>query len=124
MKKEENKYFTPKIEDFKIGYEYEFQGIPKGWHKMIFSENDSLKTMKYNIEELSDAIRVPYLTKKAIKAKECMKNYRFLKFNFDKKLNKLTMYKYSEDKFGETIFKGECKSINEFRYVCKLLKIE
>jgi len=130
----DDKYFVPDIEDLRIGYEFEFQGIPKGWHKMIFKEDDSLIVMKYNIEKLSDAIRVPYLTKEQIEAEGWKE---ISKYNYEKINSNITAY-YGDDHYlwimhpGKTIlgedylansFKGECKSINEFRYICKLLKI-
>lgn len=118
----ENKYFVPQIEDFRIGYEYEFQGIPKGWHKMIFSEENSLKTMKFNIENLKDTIRVPFLTKEQIEKEgytvEDLNNDKYIKYKND--VNELHIHDYN----GDTFYLGNCPSINEFRYICKLLKIE
>lgn len=133
---DDNKYYLPNIEDFRVGYEYEFQGIPKGWHKMIFSEENNLKTMKYNIEMLKDAIRVPYLTKEQIE-KEGWKDitlgyqkpglfvgekigeddYLNLCYCFNSKQLQITLIDDS------CLFYGDCKSVNELRYITKLLKI-
>jgi hypothetical protein len=129
--KEEDKYYVPEISDFRIGFEYEFQGIPKGWHKMIFSEEDNLKTMRYNIEKLEDAIRVPYLSKEQIE-KEGWKQrvteddtwYLGEQRDYDLiKARKSHYYIIMNNDSDITLFSGEIKSINEFRYICKLLKI-
>jgi hypothetical protein len=137
---DDNKYFVPSIEDFRIGYEFEFQGIPKGWHKMIFSEENSLKNMKYNIEKLKDAVRVPYLTKEQIenegwKYKETSNRLTFIRkislkvLSWKKEDNDINIYiDLNDEGFYDSsnivdLFSGECKSINEFRYICKLLKI-
>ena len=147
LEKEEptlNAYYTPDIEDFRVGYEFEFQGIPKGWHKMIFSEENSLKIMKYNIEKLEDAIRVPYLTKEQIEAEGWKiigsqafadhlpiyekDNYRLLIYD-DNFIRILINDPYKEVNLkGDRIhpyklYQGECKSINELRYISKLLCI-
>ena len=72
---ENDKYFYPDIEDIRIGYEFEFQEVPKGWHTMILSltediekreYNVSMNMMKYHIDR--NNIRVPYLTNEQIEA--------------------------------------------------------
>ena len=136
---EDNKYFIPTIEDFYVGYEFEFQGIPKGWHKMVFSVEDNLKTFKYNIEH--GYIRVPYLSKEQIEAEGWKYFSKYGKEQEDKfhyntfeKPNALYItYYYNShtltihsDLYGDdqVFFDGECKSINEFRYICRLLNIK
>lgn len=121
---EKDKYYVPDIEDFRIGYEFEFQGIPKGWHKMTFSEENSLKNMRYNIEKLKDAVRVPYLSQEQIENEGWkLEGSVICKGNFEVYIdsNKHTAVIYNYN--GMCYFQGECKSINEFRYICKLLKI-
>ena len=95
----EKDYFIPTIEDFHVGYEFEFQGIPKGWHKMVLSTENSLKTMQYNIEKLEDAIRVPYLTKGEIEAEgwESLKDKYYLYFRNRRIINMFLDY-YTDSK--------------------------
>lgn len=147
-----DKYFVPKIEDFKVGFEYEFQGIPEGWHKMVFSVENSLKTMAYNIKE--GYIRVAYLTKKQIEtegwkfdssSKEnkvpSKKEDEYISFIRKKKddapkgiftsneliyfinTHKLVINNGEDSDDYYCYFDGECKDINTFRYIYKLLNI-
>ena len=133
---EESKYYIPDIEDLRVGYEYEFQGIPKGWHKMIFSEENSLKNIKYNIEKLTDAIRVPYLTKEQIESEGWTEIHdrEYIKEKSTPDLRIIYWFSPGGKKYlskfekrykgvSHTIFEGDCPSINEFRYICKLLGI-
>ena len=144
----ENKYFTPNIEDFHIGYEYEQALIDcswfiTGWEKRIIDEQSNLKLIK----EYSFFQRVPYLTKEQIEAEgwtsfiteyendivtEKMiytffkedRNY-MLGCNFN--TNKITLIIKDPslvlDYYTEPTFRGECKDINTFRKIIKLLKI-
>ena len=134
-----NEYFVPDIEDFYVGYEFEFEGIPKGWHKMIFSIENTLKTMQYNIEKLN-CIRVPYLTKEQIEAEGWREIHdeEYIKqepveedsaskiwwFNNNANTEYLSTFEFRHRGYNNVKFQGEIKSINEFRYICKLLKIE
>lgn len=129
-----DKYFVPEIEDFHIGYEFEFQGVPKGWHKMIFSEENSLKNMRYNIEKLKDAVRVSYLSQEQIENEGWMNfgsipQAGMIHMKKDTQYDPLLLSYHMNTKMmiietiRDVLFSGECKSINEFRYICKLLKI-
>lgn len=125
---EKDKYYVPDIEDFRIGYKFEFQGIPKGWHKMTFSEENSLKNMRYNIEKLKDAVRVPYLSQEQIENEGWIYTPDFNHYYKNIDNEKGYGIDFFEDYMiisdcGEPIFRGIIKSINEFRYICKLLKI-
>ncbi len=64
--KEENKYYTPEINEFYIGFEYEFKGSIK-WHKYIYTQKDfEIENLK---EELaSNNIRIKYLDKEDIES--------------------------------------------------------
>jgi hypothetical protein len=146
--KEEEKYFVPEISDIRIGYEYELQGYyPKEWKKMIIIKDDFLPNYKTQDNDCfittflsyysTNQIRTPFLTKEQIEAKgwEYLNNQDFifgnfkrgeyyLDYNFDAKL--LTIYipiGYETDGYNRQFFEGECKSINDFHYICKLLKI-
>ena len=142
----ENKYFTPDIEDFYIGYEYE-QGLvdsdwfTTGWEKRIIDEQSNLKLIK----EYPSLHRVPYLTKEQIEAEgwEYKHTHKDLiyydeRIFFEKrKSNKkediwtLQLEYYKNNLVRIQIdqghdwkrFLGECKDINTFRKIIKLLKI-
>ena len=127
----ENKYFTPSVEDIRVGYEGEYHnwsmddaGVDElnynRWEKATLNKGNVETMLKYGIGEF----RVPYLTKERIEAEgwEDMigylyKNYRRL--NFNSKTNKLEIY----DMFNNIFYVGKCKCINDFRYITKLLGI-
>ena len=131
----ENKYFTPDIEDFCIGYECEIC-TPTRWKSGKFPEilelNSELDEFgKDSLMKTAHAIlRVPYLTKEQIEAEGWTKEKSyFIKNN---------IYLFFEDNFlvidsgnpfsweafdSEILFKGKCKDINTFRKICKLLEI-
>ena len=130
-----NKYFTPDMEDFHIGYECEIS-TPTRWKSGKFPEilelNSELDEFgKDSLMKTAHAIlRVPYLTKEQIEAEGWTKEKSyFIKNN---------IYLFFEDKFlvidsgnpfsweaidSEILFKGKCKDINTFRKICKLLEI-
>lgn len=152
-KQMENKYFTPDIEDLCIGYECELlmntnvsiinptSNAPE-FKPFIFEKNKIELLI-----ELYDSIRVPYLTKEQIEAEgwtsfiteykgdivpENMtytffredRNY-MLGWNFN--TNKITLIikdpSLVENYYNEPTFRGECKDINTFRKIIKLLGI-
>lgn len=137
---EENKYFTPSIEDIRVGYECEILSIHgKAWLKTTIAE----WCPGFQLE----ALRVPYLTKEQIEAEgwEYDRNYEaiedskwpeemgFLKELPDNLTQFLLYYNPNNQQLrvekiydcgGEGwIFQGNCKDINTLRYICKLLNI-
>ena len=138
----ENKYFTPDIEDLHIGYElkvnYNFK-LNDIFHKIIID----------SFEELSDihsrmsgdcVIRVPYLTKEQIEAEgwkhtggkllsfaeqHYVKSTYRVSYSIDSK--KIKFFIADPDEIinyeDECIFNGQCKDINTFRKIIKLLGI-
>lgn len=131
---QENKYFTPEIEDIRVGYECEinkslFNGISEGWHNFIFKEFEQLEVINKNGLK---AFRVLYLTKEQIEAEGWTwlsdssmykKNEHVLIFSpFGN--SKIEIRYLGHPGFQYTsFFLGECKDINNFRYICKLLEI-
>jgi hypothetical protein len=70
---EDNKYYTPKIEEFHVGFEYEFvDGDSEDWEKDIISSKYDLKEVMGN---LFLNFRVKYLDREDIES---------LGFKFDK----------------------------------------
>lgn len=144
----DNKYFTPDIEDIRVGYELESHnwsmdemGIPElnydRWEKWVLNKADVKHFMKYGIR---GSIRVPYLTKEQIEAEGWKLDFSrhitpgigYCKDNAE--LNYYHGYVTSKNKHvrtttiliridGRDRYLGDCKSINEFRYINKLLGI-
>lgn len=144
----ENNYFTPDIEDIRLGYECEvfthkeIEKFDKGEWKP-YTVRPNIIDVILSLEDLSEVIRVPYLTKEQIEAEgwEKMKPFIIsvgLEYNyipFEKKIEDMEYrldYNYDSNKlrisygfgFGQVMFEGKCKDINTFRYICKLLNIK
>lgn len=151
-----NKYFTPSIEDIRVGYEYEahrwnMPPKPDEWEKMVWGESTMMNSfdMSY-FRELcrEEKIRVPYLTKEQIEAEGWETEDASIddqlvwgsKFRATKKIDDVTSYRASFERDNRvfiqmnitniesnvipmSLFSGECKDINTFRYICKLLNI-
>lgn len=127
-------YFTPDIEDIRVGYECESLFTDMKWHSFIYTPDD-FSVLKEEI--LNDMVRVPYLTKEQIEKEgwvvdfEDKERKRFTAGKNSFRLhfinNRLDITTYRGDfglvEDGVPIFKGECKDINTFRYLSKLLGI-
>ena len=144
----ENNYFIPNIEDIHVGYECEI-AVPTDinfeyfkWQPIILSkDNFNHETPDF---ALSAGIRTPYLTKEQIEddgwileygKKVSLRGYQSeqeFKIAFTKGdyiINARALFYSSHymeiyTKRGERIYQGECKDINTFRYICKLLGIK
>lgn len=127
----ENKYFTPDMEEFHIGYECEISTRTiwkSGKFPEILELNSELDEFgKDSLMKAAHAIlRVPYLTKEQIEA-EGWKHYGNNCFELNPRwfcswypeINRLEVY----DNENEKNFAGKCKDINTFRKICKLLEI-
>lgn len=132
-----NSYFTPNIEDMRVGYECEAN--PK-----FYSEQEDVWSpiiMKGIGQEVIHyhslgVYRTPYLTKEQIEA-EGRKiktdnnngvidfektNYLLLSWNYTLKIIEINDGK-TTTRFDNQLYRGRCKDINTFRYICKLLGI-
>ena len=142
----ENKYFTPDIEDFHVGYEYEYEDIiPSGssdYFKSVISKPSEIEHLFQGFD-VGMRIRVPYLTREQIEAEGWYKinnNYPIQTFKHPINVNVEVIYNYDTNYLFITIpgkimftepkieyraskFSGECKDINTFRKICKLLEI-
>lgn len=128
---ENNKYFTPNIEDIHIGYECE-EHTPYSkdeWTKVIiedFGPEADFDLQRCRDFIFMDKIRVPYLTKEQIED-EGWKHSEKNCFDFNDRWmcswypehNRIEFY----DNENENGFAGECKDINTFRKIIKLLGI-
>lgn len=136
----ENKYFTPDIEDFHVGYECEI--LKENWENFVFNVEEIIPVFaKVNSKTIvSDKIRVPYLTKEQIEAegwehvggKLLSGDFQdYQKDNFSMRYatdtRKLSIMvrdpSFSNEHFQVTILKAECRDINTFRKIIKLLGI-
>ena len=141
----ENKYFTPDMEDFHIGYECEIS-TPTIWKSGKFPEilelNSELDEFgKDSLMKAAHAIlRVPYLTKEQIETEGWKENVLndnekalllFLKNGYELRMYKNYICRFSIlivgagiiPNWDKVLFEGKCKDINTFRKICKLLEI-
>lgn len=147
-------YFTPDIEDIRVGYECECLWCcqePRPWLPIVITKEDNLntKSLPFGVEVVwrlqENELRVPYLTKEQIEAEGWSYKGKTQDIWFEKELDydmgSWTAYKVVMqygvndkrlrifavdriDKLDYDCFIGECKDINTFRYICKLLKIK
>jgi hypothetical protein len=153
-KQMENKYFTPDIEDFHVGYECEI--LKENWEHFVFNVEEIIPVFaRVNSKTIvSDKIRVPYLTKEQIEAEgwtEFITEYRGdIKLEnmnyvfFNEKSNYMLGWFFNRNQIGLLVkdpakaldingniinyndaprYTGECKDINTFRKIIKLLGI-
>lgn len=139
-------YYIPKIEDLRIGYEYEILikandpnsiilgGVDEDtWIKEVVIPNIRLKSFINPPFEW----RVSYLTKEQIEKEgwnyswEDAFNFFFIKEDYELAFSKvpvptINILKGDTQKkiFKSSCYFGECPSINELRTIMKLLKIK
>jgi hypothetical protein len=141
----ENKYFTPDIEDMSVGCEFEMDDTWGGWKKLTLTKEllaNSLVGLGSGNERSPwyHNIRVSYLTKEQIEAegwehvggKLLSGDFQdYQKDNFSMRYatdtRKLSIMvrdpSFSNEHFQVTILKAECRDINTFRKIIKLLGI-
>lgn len=134
----ENKYYTPNIEDFHIGYcNYEILS-EYIWTKQPPLDNSYDFNEVYNLfnEGKNNFIRVKYLDIQDIESlgwveSQPLNNFDDVELNYYKKENysllfyeKLNYIFISDIKNYNALFKGTCKSINELRKIMKWLNIQ
>lgn len=121
----DSKYFTPDIEDIRVGYECEIDAPAWKSKKFIVDENQ-FQYADFCIN--AGILKVPYLTKEQIETEGWIETESHSVFKKDKySLGyakpfdgcPLIWVRISED----YIYQGQCKDINTFRYICKLLNI-
>jgi len=135
----ESAYFTPEIGDFYVGYEFQCKvhGEEDDWVNCIYSKPTDEMFCKDSDDNIwvNDSLRVPYLTKEQIEAEGWKHDERYddVKHFYTNELH-LTLYiAYLKEEIiyhhisifhgGGIMFRGECKDINTFRKICKLLGI-
>jgi hypothetical protein len=131
----ENKYFTPDIEDICIGYECEIWMPQNPDFDKWDWESFTLEKNHFDHEQpffpLIAKLRVLYLTKEQIEAEGWKFDYNLGDFDYYIKTVNDTEYEleffYKEriniNIWKRTLYNGECKDINTFRKLIKLLGI-
>lgn len=123
------KYYTPRIEDIRVGYEYEsLQKQQDGTEKWI--PNKIIR--KYDLEAdwegwlYYNIIRVPYLTREQVESE----GWKYNGNTFEKNRCRLDFVASEEhcelsidDMHDSYLFQGTINSVNEFRTLIKWLGI-
>lgn len=146
-------YYYPCVEDIRIGWEGEVnwaRGYVEIYDPEIVRLKDEDGTYLSDLEELTIAIddgyaeaRAHFLTKEQILAEGWVhekdlvwKNENSFAFSWPNKIEDKTWgFKFYPDTqkiwiqftvtdFGITVFSGSCPTVNEFRTLCKWLKIK
>lgn len=145
-----DKYFTPSIEDIRVGYECEVSdmGVEPKWTKYIVShsainhENPTIIPSRLVdlIENYHpERVRVPYLTKEQIEAEGWEGAREKPTIHFRKNIDKDSYYSLTLNEDNQIVitksfidgwawkwspfYAGQCKDVNTFRMICKLLNI-
>lgn len=129
----ENKYFIPDIEELHIGYECEYY-VHDFLNGFIWEVNtidvDTMARICKTYKRFRTMIRVPYLTKEQIEAEGWWMNGDNVFVKEDHVViiyptqNKIEIRHLGHPSYTiSSFYLGECKDINTFRKICKLLKI-
>ena len=144
MELKNNGYFTPDIEDIRVGYECEqsfittydagtkSERVEESWIPIIIQHIHNYQHPKIQ----NPVYRVPYLTKEQIEAEGWeiktdnnngvidfeKPKYCILSWNYNLKIIEINDGK-TTTRFDNQLYRGQCKDINTFRYICKLLGI-
>ncbi len=137
---DQDKYFTPDISDIRVGYECEIQveATSDGGKTFVPEWRTDRVGRGTYILGMFDAgkVRVPYLTAEQIEKEGWVDDgtiqgdvYRMNKLPYMlvhcPVTRKLSIFEFTAvlDEEDKCLFYGECKDINTFRYICKLLGI-
>lgn len=116
-----DKYYTPKIEEFHIGFEYEWLDDDDKWIK----ETSPIEITKEGFDEQTYGLRVKYLDKEDIESLGFVKwidreNYDLEEYQLHKN-NNLNISIY--DDASNLIFIGDIKNKSELKKLLKRLNI-
>lgn len=132
---EEQKYFIPKIEDVRVGYECEVNTKCCGWEKHIIRDlymdrdgGGDIAEILFHLSHKTGGLRVPYLSKEQIEAEgwyftQQIGNTLFFKkkdFELTFNNNYININNFGENDLG---YWGQCKDVNTLRYISKLLEV-
>lgn len=133
----ENRYYTPSIEEFYIGFEYEMQLREDTWAKYTFPQYPRAG-IEWNtdnpisiIEQIKKKyLRVKYLDSSDIESfgfihigalwfEDVEKSYRIRKW----KENEIDIYKYWGSNDVTPVFKGKIKNKSELQQILKMIGV-
>ena len=131
-------YYTPRIEDFYVGFEFvlwlnnSYWSKPRVWD---YKTTDSLKQIEQDIN--NQQVKVKYLDKEDIESlgfrrdmikNTLVNNFIFYKDNislsFDNQINDLKISVLTKSKRTCDLFVGHIKNISELKVLLKQLEIE
>ena len=132
-----NKYYTPLIEEFHIGFEYQSLTDPRQPEKDIAWSDEELRTevdmmnvFKYMIEDDFMEHRCKFLDKEDIESfgfihdRGYMYNFGQYRLHFIQPDNELDIiHIYDNESNDDTIFLGNIKNKSEFKFILKRLGI-
>lgn len=120
------KYYTPEIEEFHVGFEYEYLTNGDEWVKHIINNKADLIDCIEDIKE--SKIRVKYLDKEDIESLgfKYSEGYTLDIYKKDNKTirydpsdNHMTLEETIDERNGNILFIGKVKNISEFKKVLK-----
>jgi hypothetical protein len=127
--KEENKYYTPEIEEFHVGFEYEEK--PKGSIEYAYTPNVWIK--EYHLKHLFTRItpRVKHLDREDIESLGCeyfREEYPYAIYKrgfvyvfFREEMPNNVIVSYDIDGYKSQIFNGTVKNKSQLRNLFKML---
>lgn len=110
----ENKYYTPEIEDLRVGYECQWNDLSIWRDEILDSYGLFATIINESNESLVSKIRTKYLDKQDIES--CLENTNIL-FIFDNSSKKIKLLKNNT-----IVFDGICKSKNELKKIVEYIK--
>tara|TARA_R110000868_G_scaffold304170_4_gene564688 strand:+ start:26 stop:439 length:414 start_codon:yes stop_codon:yes gene_type:complete len=134
----ERQYYTPTIEEFHVGFEYEDKDIQSlnkqlnygiKFTKRIFDNSCNLKGFEQSLSR--GEVKVPYLSKEDIE--ECGFEYEFessyIKEDYrviysEETIENLEDLEVVIQEFGECILRGNIRNKSEFKQVLRMLNIK
>ncbi len=137
QEQEKSKYYTPDIEDIRVGYEGEINWS-RGYSETFVPFKITVQNEDFAytglLSEIVDAmddgyaeVKTPYLTKKQIEAEGWKFDYGLMDHMFfSKECAALVWFGRSnsievQQPANLVVYNGHCSSINEFRYITKKL---
>ncbi|MGH2666060.1 hypothetical protein [Flavobacterium sp.] len=125
---ETDKYYTPEIEEFHVGFEYENQHDRHhifNWEDKVFKKSSKLSKIKQKL--LENKIRVAYLDKENIESLGWIQRdydtYDIEGYALELN-NEYHTYIYQTGPHNGTVFKGIIKNKSELKRLMQQLKIQ
>ena len=131
MKNTEDKYYTPTMDEFHIGFEYETNYNKNKWEKETISNDRDAACFfdDYHYDVVENEFRVKYLDKEDIESLGFIQSFRETYFENNNK-DQIYLYDsenmnleiYSND-YDKLVFRGLIKNKSELQRLLKQLNI-